>query len=391
MSTKFGFTGEPTDPNDLVYLRNRYYNPNQGTFLSMDPYEGDFNDPMSLNRYAYARGNPVNLVDPCGLYACDNESANIQSACAELNQALARAGRSSLVWQSISDTVQDGMVLLRNLETAAEQTFGARLTIRLPGSVLDQAGLNIDVNDCSTAPNINIGPGNALELTKQSLLRSVAALAHISARFAETGVPVTGVRQWLSNDTIEFLSDTVGITGAYTGYVQLEPPNNIINLGSQVSVGTIVHELGHSFDRAYNLRPSSPIRGLFLLRDSGRPTYDSTAPGFPNPAQNGNGMFVRASTSSAQEEVWADMFMTWVLHGQGQEAIVGSGQIIGWNEGQRRDARFKEIYTWLTVRRLTIGVSGPPAADASNEEKLEWVRYVSRLAFNNPGDPGGDY
>ena len=73
MSLKYGFTGEPTDANDLVYLRNRYYNPELGTFLSMDPYEGDFNDPMSLNRYAYVRGNPVNLTDPSGLCAAEDE------------------------------------------------------------------------------------------------------------------------------------------------------------------------------------------------------------------------------------------------------------------------------------------------------------------------------
>ena len=142
-----------------------------------------------------------------------------------------------------------------------------------------------------------------------------------------------------------------------------------------------MHELGHSFDRAYNLRASSPIRGLFLLRDTGRPTYDSTAPGAPNSTQNGNGMLARANTSTAQEEVWADMFMTWVLHGQGNEAIVGSGQIIGWDGSWPRDARFKEVYTWLTARRLTLGIGGPPPANASNEEKLEWVNYVSSLAF----------
>jgi RHS repeat-associated protein len=72
MSKEFGFTGESIDANDLVYLRNRYYNPELGTFLSMDPYEGDFNDPMSLNRYAYVRGNPVNLTDPSGLCAVDD-------------------------------------------------------------------------------------------------------------------------------------------------------------------------------------------------------------------------------------------------------------------------------------------------------------------------------
>lgn len=77
MGIKLGFTGEPIDANDLVYLRNRYYHPELGTFLSMDPYEGDFNDPMSLNRYAYVQGNPVNLTDPSGLCGADDADCQI--------------------------------------------------------------------------------------------------------------------------------------------------------------------------------------------------------------------------------------------------------------------------------------------------------------------------
>lgn len=65
--TMFGYTGEPTDPNGLVYLRNRYYSPQLGTFISQDPTEGSMNDPMSLNRYAYVQGNPINHTDPSGL------------------------------------------------------------------------------------------------------------------------------------------------------------------------------------------------------------------------------------------------------------------------------------------------------------------------------------
>lgn len=67
MSVESGFAGEPIDANNLVYLRNRYYNPALGVFPSLDPYEGDVNNPMSLNRYAYVQGNPVNLVDPSGM------------------------------------------------------------------------------------------------------------------------------------------------------------------------------------------------------------------------------------------------------------------------------------------------------------------------------------
>jgi RHS repeat-associated protein len=64
--TPYGFTGEMTDPNGLVHLRARYLNPQMGTFISPDPMEGNVNDPMSLNPYAYAHGNPANRVDPSG-------------------------------------------------------------------------------------------------------------------------------------------------------------------------------------------------------------------------------------------------------------------------------------------------------------------------------------
>lgn len=66
--TMYGYAGEPIDETQLVYLRNRYYNPTIGTFISQDPVEGSMNNPMSLNRYAYAQGNPVNMTDPSGLF-----------------------------------------------------------------------------------------------------------------------------------------------------------------------------------------------------------------------------------------------------------------------------------------------------------------------------------
>jgi RHS repeat-associated protein len=67
MQTPFGFAGEMEDENRLVYLRARYYSRDLGTFISQDPSEGSMNDPMSLNGYAYAHGNPINRTDPSGL------------------------------------------------------------------------------------------------------------------------------------------------------------------------------------------------------------------------------------------------------------------------------------------------------------------------------------
>jgi len=65
--TPFGFTGEITDDNGLVYLRNRYYNSALGAFPSPDPVLGNIQQPMSLNPYSYVQNNPANWVDPSGL------------------------------------------------------------------------------------------------------------------------------------------------------------------------------------------------------------------------------------------------------------------------------------------------------------------------------------
>ena len=50
----------------LYYLRARYYNPLTGRFLSGDPEDGVPTDPVTLHKYNYAGGDPINLADPTG-------------------------------------------------------------------------------------------------------------------------------------------------------------------------------------------------------------------------------------------------------------------------------------------------------------------------------------
>ena len=64
--TKYGYTGEWTDPTNLIYLRARYYDPATGRFLSKDPVRGLASLPQTLNPYTYAINNPIQYVDPSG-------------------------------------------------------------------------------------------------------------------------------------------------------------------------------------------------------------------------------------------------------------------------------------------------------------------------------------
>jgi RHS repeat-associated protein len=52
------------------YAVNRQYSQGVGKFLRVDPSNGSngISDPRSLNRYVYAHSDPINAVDPLGLW-----------------------------------------------------------------------------------------------------------------------------------------------------------------------------------------------------------------------------------------------------------------------------------------------------------------------------------
>lgn len=69
--TKLKFTGHERDDgsgssDELDYMHARFCGPRLGRFLSVDPRGAALGDPSSLNRYAYARNNPLVFVDPTG-------------------------------------------------------------------------------------------------------------------------------------------------------------------------------------------------------------------------------------------------------------------------------------------------------------------------------------
>jgi RHS repeat-associated protein len=66
------FRPEPIE-SDLAYGRPRYYDPTVGQFTTVDPFSGNFEDPQSLHKYAYVHGDPVNGIDPTGMWWWDDD------------------------------------------------------------------------------------------------------------------------------------------------------------------------------------------------------------------------------------------------------------------------------------------------------------------------------
>ena len=68
--TSLLYAGEQFDTNSQMYnLRARYYNPSNGLFNRVDPYAGNLHDPQSLHKYLYCHANPVNNIDPTGMFS----------------------------------------------------------------------------------------------------------------------------------------------------------------------------------------------------------------------------------------------------------------------------------------------------------------------------------
>ena len=365
--TAFGYTGEPMDGNGLVHLRARYYNPVLGVFPSLDPLEGDMGNPLSLDQYVYVQGNPVNWVDSSGLrFNCANEGS-LGSACEDLNTALDRAEQAGLALTAIvgmpagRDSSQK--LSYSSLKQNAQNLFGVAFSLYIGKD---------------KEPNSNCDDILQNSSAKYSLTQSVAAMIHVISRFKEVGFsdPTNLFRTSLGvryqfNDARQ--PDGAGFTPEaspnqlFLGYNNSRVPakgdKQAYNTGFYVATSTIVHELGHAFDRAFSYRPSVPLRGLFI-RDVGSPTYKSTDTGNPQATQGGDngsrGMSGRAATSNKgdQKETWADMFMTWVFsdynqQNSSQQIRTFSGDSIGWIEDKH--GRFKSAYTNFSVKCLITG------------------------------------
>jgi RHS repeat-associated protein len=82
--TEHHFTGKERDTesgND--YFGARYYSSAMGRFMSPDDFWKDTNlaDPQSLNKYAYARNNPLRYIDPTGETATMTTTCSTATTC----------------------------------------------------------------------------------------------------------------------------------------------------------------------------------------------------------------------------------------------------------------------------------------------------------------------
>ncbi len=103
------FAGEQFDPDlNLYYNRARYLNTASDRFWTADVADPDLFEPLSLHRYLYANGDPVNRADPTG------EQATLAEAAGELLTIMVVATLVTLVAQQALRNVKAEVSLRLN-------------------------------------------------------------------------------------------------------------------------------------------------------------------------------------------------------------------------------------------------------------------------------------
>jgi RHS repeat-associated protein len=103
-----GYAGQETDATiGMSYMQQRYYDPQLGRFLSLDPAQVDQTSASNFNRYAYANNSPYNFKDPDGR----------QSGPAEFIQIMANQGYPNSI-PRLQDAVRANATAVANASKA---------------------------------------------------------------------------------------------------------------------------------------------------------------------------------------------------------------------------------------------------------------------------------
>jgi RHS repeat-associated protein len=146
------YTGEQFDKNlGQYYLRARYYNPSMGRFTARDPFDGLLMEPLSLAKYPYVHGNPVNAIDPSGMFLIGGGFFDALSAQAEL------AKQHAALTAAVFSTVRS--FLFRSLGQTAWTTGTTIGTVALATKVVTLLIAKNTLRNCNALEDKNCRAG----------------------------------------------------------------------------------------------------------------------------------------------------------------------------------------------------------------------------------------
>ena len=266
------FAGEQYDPDlGLYYNRARYLNVSTGRFWTMDDFEGNPDDPLSLHKYLYAGANPANQRDPSGHESI--AELDISSAISEtldtissIQQFVRTKDEISSVLDFLSSIVDlatligsgglDGLLVsntARKIENAATDKLGraaVEASLNLFASVAENAPRIAKTNLFSPAKDVKLA--QAFKATDSSVLLYLPGfIGTLPGGPISTGLKVAGRPLKLTTQGGASLLG-MGFQGDGSGPVQLFHVDLVVPLIAPGHSGPNANDLDAWFDGNLN-------------------------------------------------------------------------------------------------------------------------------------------
>lgn len=192
------YAGHPTqEETGLVYMRARWMDPTTGTFLSVDPVVPAYDDPQSLNAYAYARNNPITYDDPTGMCVIMSHCVTTVPTFTQVggHQVSARSFTMQLVSDATGDVVSqtsttDFSVNGSFIGTAPGIVSAAQLVAALQGETASGAEQQAPAGSFGLA-NTGIDPGSVTDVGETLEGRTFMAAMAAGAPIGPSGDELT--------------------------------------------------------------------------------------------------------------------------------------------------------------------------------------------------------
>jgi len=240
----FMYTGKPYDSaTGLYYEGARYYDPTTGRFTIQDSVTGTQEDPMSLNRYIYARDNPMKIVDLAG-HEWWNPVSDLTAAASAVSSGVSSvtsavtAGVSDIAG-AVSSAVNGLPPLASNVAQAAANflTSGASQVVQGVSSGLSGLGDLSDVVTRAESAVVTVVPsGVNFAPAIGSCLAGTCGAVLVAAGAAATSI---GVGAAIGGAIAAGTGVAVGLGGTLFGA-------GLLAFSTGFAIGYVIRSWGHA-------------------------------------------------------------------------------------------------------------------------------------------------
>jgi len=250
----------------MQYLRARYYDPATGRFNRLDPFFGELLDPLSLHKYLYVHGDPIQGIDPTGKFfavsvlgVCGIRStlSGLEDVAGQATMDAFESGKLSWTFYVPAGALVGGVVI---------RTFGGTITRAAKGAFTRIGGLIAESGILEIASSMI----KRLPVDEARLLRAMQTGRY--PIFKNRTVVAAGdemVRRLLGRADSEKAADFLSVLDSGKYVITEAKGNNLVAAKEQIGrTFGYVREIGGEVGRAeVALKRGQTITGGFQVVD----------------------------------------------------------------------------------------------------------------------------